>query len=122
MNKQEVINCNDGQALADEVALVCMYWTNFDPKQPHKWYSKFRDGCYAAEDWQPHLTSHIGQSQCFDLAQKYNLELDFVLNAARYDDKENELTYEVNGENMQITILKACLLSQLGEGDGYEIR
>lgn len=119
MNKQQVIDCNDGQKLADEVAVVCMGWEVAvdESLQIADWIDGEDGYIMRKSSWQPHLPTDIGRWQCFDLAQKCDLELDFVLNIARYDDKENELTYEVNDENMQIAILKACLLSQLGEGD-----
>ena len=112
MTKDQILKCTDLQTLADEVAVRCMGWAETNHGGSKGW---FNNTSLIIDDWQPHLPTEKGKAQCFDLAQKCNLELDFVLNCARYDDNENELTYEVNDENMQIAILKAALLSELGE-------
>lgn len=118
--KEQIFACNDEQQLIDWVAEVCMGWhliqyylgCAFD--QDHYVNDELmyqRD----IKDWQPCSNTEKGKAQCWDLAEKYELELDFVLKCARYDNKETELTYEVHAGCMQIAVAKAALISELGE-------
>lgn len=117
ITKQQIEQAQ-GQELADLVAVHCMGWRKQedDPFYFSGWYL---DNSHVLDlkNWQPHLNTDKGKAQCWDLAEKHDLELDFVLNYARYDDKDNELTHEVNDESMQTALLKACLLSKMGGSD-----
>lgn len=108
MTKDEIINCTDGQVLADAVAVEVMGWDLTGVT-----------GCYVDQkgkvikDWQPHLPTEKGKAQCWDLMIERKL-------AVAYDKLflvSNGCNFSVitDKENLQITALKAVLLSVRSE-------
>lgn len=120
--KEQILACDDEKQLNEWIAEICIGWervklhTNFYKYAPEDYWrpiSPDKPNGLLCKDWQPCSNTEKGKAQCWGLAEKYELELDFVLKCARYDDKQTELTYEVHAGCMQIAVAKAALISEL---------
>lgn len=112
MTKDEIINCTDGQALADAVAVEVMGWrldTEYDDWLFHG------SAMIGREFWQPHKPTEKGKAQCWDLV--ITLQLCLVRNEGGvYFAIKDMVTDEtilsgIEEQDPQIAVLKAALLT-----------
>jgi|GEM_PF-4105982 len=106
---REQIDQATPEQLAELIAVHCMGWskTTHGRLNGFSWYRPDTDDF--EHHWQPHLPTEKGKAQCWDLARKYGLSVDFE-------------TGEITGSgaslrdlDLQIAVLRAILYSVIGE-------
>lgn len=129
ITKQQIEQATD-QELADLVAVHCMGWTLIDERPSQHFYqyvapSRVRDPEFFNDVfrveyayWQPHLNTDKGKVQAIDLADKLGLSVSFApddgLNFINgFDSSGNWI--EVADNSWQIAVLRAALLSKIGD-------
>lgn len=117
MTKDQILKCNDGQKLADAVAVEVMGWHKIESQKPP--YEVFQTSqAKWVKDWQPHLPTEKGKAQAIGLAEKYKLAVHFdseYVASNRFNSAPRYLIRFKEAGTWQIAVLKAVLLSQLGE-------
>lgn len=118
MTKDEIINCTDGQALVDAVAVDVMEYSIVTI--PEKGYIDMDSATWI--DWQPHKPTEKGKAQCWDLIEKFGMTIVTPLVDGSKGSSKNTKTNIVTAfsesgmgvsrrENLQIAVLEAALLT-----------
>lgn len=120
ITKQQIQDCNDGQQLADWVAEYCKGWKlrhsdGLKSGESLDWWIGSNN--LTKDEWQPHQPTEIGKSQCWDLMVKYRMIV------MPYEDNEwgatadigKDVCIDISEAKPQVAILKAALLSEIGE-------
>ena len=120
MTKDEIINTQDGQALADAVAWEC-YGMPIEEVDGgivgvEEFYLLPDGSSMLKSNWQPHKPTEKGKAQCWDLMVMFDMHVDcdkeITTVFKHFTDKDLIMTQH---ENPQIAALKAALLSVRSE-------